>query len=104
MITPAYVQMMAQYNQWQNNNLYKAAATLDDHIRKQESGAWFGSIHATFNHVIWADRYWLYRFTGSEKPKGGMAESRFIYDDFNDLHAARLALRSEEHTSELQSH
>ena len=92
MITPAYVHMMARYNQWQNGNLYTTATGLDDASRKQESGAWFGSIHATLNHLIWADRYWMYRFTGSEKPKGGMAESCLVYDDFTELQKARLAL------------
>ena len=89
MITPAYVQMMARYNQWQNNNLYSAAGHLDDATRRQEAGAWFGSVFATLNHILWADRYWMYRFTGSEKPKGSMADSRIVFDDWHELHQAR---------------
>jgi uncharacterized damage-inducible protein DinB len=92
MITPDWVRMMARYNHWQNLNLTGSAATLSDDIRKQESGSFFGSIHATFNHLIWADRYWMYRFTGSPKPQGGMAESRIVYDEWDQLLAARLVL------------
>jgi uncharacterized damage-inducible protein DinB len=92
MITPAYAQMMARYNQWQNNNLYSASAKLDDALRRQETGVWFGSLFATLNHLVWADRYWMYRFTGSPKPEGGMAESRLVYDDFDELHKARKDL------------
>ena len=92
MITPAYARMMARYNQWQNTNLYEAADTLDESLRREETGVWFGSIFATFNHLIWADRYWMYRFTGSKKPAGGMAESRFVYDTWPDLRQARTAL------------
>ena len=92
MITPDWVRMMARYNRWQNDNLIGSAATLSDDQRRQEGGSFFGSIHATFNHLIWADRYWMYRFTGSPKPEGGMAESRIVYEDWNDLRAARLVL------------
>ena len=38
---------MAAYNRWQNSNLYAAAATLSNAERKQERGAFFGSIHGT---------------------------------------------------------
>jgi uncharacterized damage-inducible protein DinB len=92
MITPAYVQLMARYNQWQNDNLYSAAGQLGDSVIRQETGAWFGTIFATFNHILWADRYWMHRFTGSDKPKGGMAESRIVFDDWADLLQARKNL------------
>jgi uncharacterized damage-inducible protein DinB len=92
MISPAYVQMMARYNRWQNENLYSAADRLDDTIRRQETGVWFGSLFSTFNHILWADRYWMYRFTGSPKPSGGMAESRIVYDDWDELKQARIPL------------
>jgi uncharacterized damage-inducible protein DinB len=92
MITPAYAQMMARYNQWQNTNLYEAADPLDETILREDTGVWFGSIFATFNPLIWADLYWMYRVTGSEKPKGGMAESRIVYDNWQDLRQARVTL------------
>jgi uncharacterized damage-inducible protein DinB len=69
MIDPAYCQMMARYNRWQNQNLIAAADTLSDAARRQQRGAFFGSIFATLNHLLWADTIWLHRFSGSEKPQ-----------------------------------
>ncbi len=50
MIDRAYVQRMARYNRWQNENLYGVADRLSDDERRRERGAWFGSIHKTLNH------------------------------------------------------
>lgn len=69
MIDPAYCRMMARYNRWQNQNLITAAATLSDAARRQDRGAFFGSIFATLNHLLWADTIWLHRFSGSAKPE-----------------------------------
>jgi uncharacterized damage-inducible protein DinB len=44
-ITPQYCQTMAAYNGWMNRKLYDAAAQLSDGQRKQDRGAFFGSIH-----------------------------------------------------------
>jgi uncharacterized damage-inducible protein DinB len=68
MITPAYVRRMASYNRWQNQNLYQAAGALTDAQRKEPRGAFFGSIHGTLNHLLWADQIWLSRFAGTPKP------------------------------------
>jgi len=40
-----YVQHMARYNRWQNENLYGVAEGLSDEERRRERGAFFGSIH-----------------------------------------------------------
>jgi uncharacterized damage-inducible protein DinB len=39
MIDGAYVQRMARYNLWQNQNLYGVADTLSDDERRRERGA-----------------------------------------------------------------
>jgi uncharacterized damage-inducible protein DinB len=85
MIDTGYVQRMARYNRWQNQNLYGVADTLSDTERRRERGAFFGSIHATLNHVLWADRVWMNRLAGTPRPDGGIPESVSIYDDWNDL-------------------
>ncbi len=36
MISPAHVQVMARYNQWQNTSLYTAADTLSDAERRKD--------------------------------------------------------------------
>jgi hypothetical protein len=41
MIDGAYVQRMARYNLWQNQNLYGVADTLSDDERRRERGAFF---------------------------------------------------------------
>jgi len=68
MIDVGYVQCMARYNGWQNRSLYGAADTLSDAERRRERGAFFGSIHKTLSHLLWADRIWLSRFTDGRRP------------------------------------
>ena len=61
---------MARYNRWFNQRLYAACDQLSDEERKRDRGAFFGSIHATLNHIVWGDRTWLGRFVaqGVEMP------------------------------------
>ncbi len=70
MIDPAYVQTMARYNRWQNESLYGAAATLTDARRREDRGAFFRSIHATLNHILFGDTIWMSRFAGVARPDG----------------------------------
>jgi uncharacterized damage-inducible protein DinB len=67
MISAAYVQTMARYNAWQNRSVYSAAASLTDPQRREDRGAFFGSIHATLNHILWADRTWMARFDAAPR-------------------------------------
>ena len=80
MITPQFLQMMAQYNQWQNQSILAAADTLSEVELHQDRGAFFRSIFGTLNHILWADKLWLNRFSGSPKPS---AES--IPDSVNEM-------------------
>ena len=70
MIDRAYVQRMARYNRWQNENLYGVADRLTDEERRRERGAFFGSIHKTLSHLLWADQIWMSRFTDVPRPDG----------------------------------
>ena len=70
MIDRAYVQRMARYNRWQNENLYGVADRLSDDRAPPERGAWFGSIHKTLSHILWGDRSWMGRFTDLPRPDG----------------------------------
>ena len=93
MITPAYAQTMARYNTWQNANLYGAAGALTDEQRKADRGAFFKSIHATLNHLVWADHMWLVRFKVKEPPRAkNIAEGLEQFASFEELSAARAAL------------
>ena len=89
MIDVGYVQCMARYNRWQNENVYRVADALSDGERRRERGAFFGSIHATLSHLLWADRIWMSRLADTTPPSGGIAESVALYADWDDLKRER---------------
>lgn len=95
MIGVGYVQRMAQYNRWQNENLYGAADQLTDDERRRERGAFFGSIQGTLNHLMWGDGLWMNRFSGRPRPQGGIPESPSLHPDWDRLKAQRLELDTE---------
>lgn len=64
MLGPEYCMTMAQYNRWMNRKLYEAAGRLSDAERRRDLGAFFRSIHGTFNHLVWGDSIWFGRFVG----------------------------------------
>ncbi len=68
MITPAYVQTMAQYNIWQNSQLMRIVDGMDQGALDEERGAFFGSIQKTLSHLLWGDTLWLSRFDASCPP------------------------------------
>jgi uncharacterized damage-inducible protein DinB len=75
MIGRGYVQRMARYNRWQNENLFGAADGLSEAERQRERGAFFGTIEKTLNHLLWGDQRWMSRFTGAPGPTAGIPES-----------------------------
>jgi uncharacterized damage-inducible protein DinB len=92
MIDPAYVRRMARYNRWQNENLYGCADGLSEAERRRERGAFFGSVHKTLNHLLWADRIWMSRFASDvAKPEGGIKGSIAQHDDWDALKRERAA-------------
>lgn len=91
MIDKSFVTTMAAYNAWQNQSLYGAADRLTDEARRQDRGAFFGSIHATFCHLLWGDRMWLSRFAGTPKPSVPGSESARMIEPWGELAAERRA-------------
>jgi uncharacterized damage-inducible protein DinB len=94
MISLDWARALGRYNRWMNEKLYALAATLSDDARKRDSGAFFKSIHGTFNHLLLADRVWLSRFTGVAAPEGFMAPGiraldQELYADFDELRRER---------------
>ncbi|WP_306226842.1 DinB family protein [Bosea beijingensis] len=89
MVDPAFVQTMARYNAWQNRSLMAAADGLTDEARKLDRGAFFKSIHGTFNHVLWGDETWLSRLAGSEKPSVGGRDSAVYFAGWEQFCARR---------------
>lgn len=90
---------MAGYNRLMNARLYDAAARLSDEDRRRDLGAFFGSLHGTFNHLLLADRVWLGRFTGDRALGESLGEdgrpiritslAQELYADFARLRAER---------------
>ena len=91
MIDVAYVQQMARYNRWQNENLIGVADRLSDEERRSERGAFFGSIQKTFSHLLWADRMWMSRFTDLPKPEAALSGSATLYPDWDGFKRERAA-------------
>ena len=98
---------LARYNRWINQRLYDAAETLSDEERKRERGAFFGSIHRTLNHLVFADQIWLRRFVQCgldngvtlaglnaevlDLPEGSRLDT-VLFDDWQALRAKREQL------------
>ena len=76
MIDKSYVQLMSRYNEWQNANLSGAADKLSDDERKRTCGAFFGSIHATLDHLLWGDQIWISRFAAHAEARKAASRAR----------------------------
>jgi uncharacterized damage-inducible protein DinB len=91
MIDRAWCRMMAAYNSEMNRRLYGAAAGLTDAARREDRGAFFGSIQRTLSHLMWGDTVWMARFDGWEPPKVGIRQSPDLWPDFAPMREARIA-------------
>ncbi|QHQ33991.1 DinB family protein [Algicella marina] len=90
MITSAYVQLMSRYGIWQNAAHIRAMAALSPVERSKDRGAFFGSIEATANHLLWGDRTWLSRFAGTAAPdRNSIADSARETADWQSYEAGR---------------
>ena len=65
-----------------NTAVYDAAEKLTDETRKTDQGAFFKSIHATLNHILWADKNWLRRFILAGHGAGRLTAS--VYENIQD--------------------
>ncbi|MEP2642342.1 MULTISPECIES: DinB family protein [Roseobacteraceae] len=68
MIEPSYVQMMARYNRWQNEQLMPVLQAMPAEELSKDRGAFFGSLLGTANHLLWGDTIWMSRFDPSVAP------------------------------------
>jgi uncharacterized damage-inducible protein DinB len=98
---------LARYNQWFNTRLFDVCEGPTDAQRKQDRGAFFGSIHRTLNHLVVGDQVWLKRLwqcgldhgwqavaLGGELldlPPGAGLDS-ILFDDWLALRARRTQL------------
>jgi uncharacterized damage-inducible protein DinB len=75
MPNPDDVLSLARYNAWQNREMTAALEALPDAALRVDRGAFFGSILATINHLLWADMVWMSRFAHWPAPGGGLEAS-----------------------------
>ena len=92
LITPDYVLTMARYNVWQNKQMKAALEGLGAKALTEDRGAFFGSIFATANHLLWGDWIWMSRFDGGEGPGGGIPDSTATTASFSEWAIARFRM------------
>jgi uncharacterized damage-inducible protein DinB len=84
-----YFMTLARYNQWANRRLYDAVAQLPEPEYLRPRPSFFGSIHATLNHILVGDRIWIARI--EEKPNPPYKLDQILYGDLVALRVAREA-------------
>ena len=92
MITTDYVRTMSRYAIWQNESVFGAADSLDEAARREDRGAFFGSIHATLNHLLWGNQIWMSRFADTPSPQAStIPESVSQIEDWEVLKTEQIA-------------
>ena len=56
MISIGYVDEMAKYARWQNENVYQCCEEIGPQERERDRGMFFGSIHNTLDHICAVNR------------------------------------------------
>lgn len=79
--------MFAAYNEWANQRVYEAAEDLTADEWQRDTGAFFGSMMGTLNHVLVADRIWMKRFTGQGEAPAKL--DAILHEELASLRAAR---------------
>lgn len=92
-------ELMAQYNQWMNDEIYRSLKGLDSVALNQQRGAYFDSISGTLNHILVGDYLWLKRFLNHTSDFESLqtirsipavtALSEILYTDIDNLYQAR---------------
>ena len=73
-----------------NRRVFETAGRLPAAERRRDRGAFFGSIHATLNHLLWSDNQWMSRFDGWDKPPVVGRGGTEWFSDFSGLEAVRI--------------
>ena len=81
--------MFAAYNRWANALIYDAAEAMNADDYRRDAGLFFGSVHATLNHILVADTIWMARFRGHPNPPLKLDD--ILHDDLAALRDARRA-------------
>lgn len=79
--------LMADHNRWMNEKLYAVCGRITDDARRRDLGAFFRSIHGTFNHLLLVDRLWLGRIRNAPFSIDSLDQE--LYTDFTILECER---------------
>lgn len=82
-----FAQLMAKYNQWMNEKLYSVCAEVPKADREKDLCAFFGSIHNTLDHIVWADDALLVRLQDADRRIESYKPPQI--KDFNQLRERR---------------
>lgn len=95
------VRGFAKYNREFNLSLFNQVSKLSENERKQDMGAFFGSIHGILNHILLADRIWLGRFSTAIPDMSALNGAELVHEfsslrqevcgDFGELFHERQA-------------
>lgn len=88
------IRNFARYNAWANRRLYQACADLPAEEYHAARPSFFGSLHATLNHILVGDSIWWGRFRLTP-PAHITALNQILHADFSSLHLARQAMDEE---------
>ncbi len=83
----AHFRTLARYNAWANRRLFDACGQLTEAERQAQRPSFFGSIHATLDHLLLADLVWLSRLDGQDR--GIRSLDQRLHADWSGLCAAR---------------
>ena len=97
-------ELMANYNQLMNHQIYDYAEALDEGLLHQDMGAFFQSIFGSLNHILVGDIIWLKRFADLETEFRSLSEletlakpeslSEIVCDSLADLSLVREMIDS----------
>jgi len=95
-------ELMANYNQWMNGNIYAAAAKMCAADLAQDRGAYFGSVLGSLNHILVGDTIWLKRFAEHPSALSSLeyiknidtpkSLNTILHQDFHDLQHSRIKM------------
>ena len=85
-----HVRRFGRYNRWANRRVYDACAQLAPADYHAARPSFFGSIHATLNHLLVGDSIWFGRFTGNV-PAHLTRLDMIIHEELPSLRTARAA-------------
>jgi uncharacterized damage-inducible protein DinB len=84
----SHFRKMARNNAWSNHRLYAACTRLDEGEFKAARTSFFPSLHATLNHLLAVDHYYIDALVGGGRGPAAFSEYQPI-DDITRLASAQ---------------